>query len=399
LLVTAPRTQDDSIRSLEEFNPYDPSLADNVYEVLARARQECPVAHSQANEGFWLISSYEHAKAVLHDDNTFLSGPGKSLPVRQTHPMPPLDSDPPMHRHFRLLLNRFFSRTGLEPHASAIQEIAERTVVAWASAGRCEFMEEFANPFTAAVLARVILNLDDDTEIRRVQHLVEAVGSANASAAWQDLSDFVRELLAQRVRAAEQPDDVLGGILQGQVDGRLLTEAERIGVATVLLLGGLDTTKAALGNIMWRITQDPDIETRMRHSDWVRSGLDEFLRLDSPVTALARTVANDTRLGDVQLRAGDHVLVHYASANRDATVFDRPDHLDLDRLSNPHLAFGLGIHRCIGSNLARMSIAAAINEVLGRITDIGLAPGAEVHFSPGSARHPLSLELVFQSRH
>jgi cytochrome P450 len=395
--MTTPQTRDDH-EAFETFDLYDPDLADQVYDVLSDARGRCPVPHSTANGGFWLVTRYEDVKTVLHDDDTYISAPGKSLPVRQTHPMPPIDSDPPMHREFRLLLNRFFSRSGLEPYAPGIREIARRTVDTWIDTGHCEIVEQFANPFTATVLAKIILALDDVDEIGRVQHLVESIGAANAATAWQDLEVFVKALLEDRTKSPEQPDDVLGAIIHGTVAGRPLTETERIGVTTVLLLGGLDTTKGAISNVMWRLTQDPALEARLHGSDWAAGSLDEFLRIDSPVTALARTVASDTVLGDVKLHPGDHVLVHYASANRDGTMFEDPDRLDLDRGRNPHVAFGLGIHRCIGSNLARLSIEAAIDEILERAGDIRLAPGAEVHFTPGAARHPKSLQITFQSR-
>lgn len=395
--MTTQRTRDDS-DPLERFDLYDPALADGVYDVLADARKRCPVPHSSANGGFWLVTRYEDVKTVLHDDDTYISSPGKSLPVRQTHPMPPIDSDPPMHREFRLLLNRFFSRTALEPYAPAIRDIARETVDSWVDAGRCELVEDFANPFTATVLAKIILDVEDVEEIRKVQHLVEAVGSANAATAWQDLEVFVRTLLEDRRKATDQPDDVIGAILNGEVAGRALTETERLGVMTVLLLGGLDTTKGAISNIVWRMTGDPTLEDRLRGSDWERASLDEFLRIDSPVTALARTVTTHTVLGDAELHPGDHVLVHYASANRDDAVFEHPDQVDLERGKNPHVAFGLGIHRCIGSNLARISISAAINEILERVEQIRLAPGAEVHFTPGGARHPRSLPVTFRQR-
>lgn len=395
--MTAPQTGNEN-ELFERFDLYDPALADIVYDVLADARRRCPVPHSSATEGFWLVSRYEDVKTVLQDDETYISGPGKALPIRQTQPMPPLDTDPPMHREFRLLLNRFFSRRGLEPYAPAIRDIARETVDPWIDAGSCELVEEFASPFTATVLARVILALEDMGEIRRVQHLVESIATANAAAAWQELAAFVRALLDQRREAPEQSDDVLGAILHGTVAGRALSESEQIGMTVVLLLGGLDTTKGAISTIVWRLSQDRMLEDRLRDPDRLEGSLDEFLRIDSPVTSLARTVATDTELGGVELHPGDRVLVHYGSANRDDTVFEEPDQLDLDRAKNPHVAFGMGIHRCIGANLARMSMATAIGEILERVEDIRLAPGAEVHFTPGHVRRPKTLPITFQPR-
>jgi cytochrome P450 len=395
--MPAPQPWDD-LDPLETFDLYDPAVADGLYDTLAGARERCPVSHSSANGGFFLVSRYEDVKTILTDDDTFRSSPGKALPLRQTQPMPPLDTDPPMHREFRVLLNRFFSRRGLEPYEAAIRDIARATVDTWIEAGTCEFVEDYGNPFTATVLAKIILAVDDLEEIRRVQHLVESVGTANAATAWQELAAFVTTLLQERERAAEQPDDVLGAILHGTVDGRSLTESERIGTTVVLLLGGLDTTQSAMSNIMCRLAQDRDLQERLGASGLTAAALEEFLRIDSPVTALARHVATDTVLGGVELHPGDHVLVHYASANRDEAVFDEPDQLDLERDKNPHAAFGLGIHRCIGLHLARMSIAASFEEILDRVEDIRVAPGAEIHFTPGIVRHPKALPITFKNR-
>lgn len=380
---------------LGDFDLYDPDLPDQVYDVLDEARQTCPVARSEANEGFWLVSRYEDVKAVLQDDDTYLSEPGKSLPIRQTHKMPPIDADPPMHREYRLLLNRFFSRSALAPQAGTIREIATRTMDRWYDDGRCELVDDYAAPFTAAVLTHVVLGLDSDVRIREVQHLVEQIAAANSATAWHDLAAFVTTLLDER-RADPQPrDDVLGTILDGEVAGRPLTEEERIGMTTVLLLGGLDTTKGAIGSIAARMVQDPALQDHLATTDWTVFDLDEFLRLDSPVPALARTVSHDTALHGVRLHAGDRVLVHYGSANRDPEMFDDPGRLCLGRRKNPHVAFGVGIHRCLGSNLARLSVAAAVDELVTRCGGLRLAEGAEIHYSGGGAWHPVRLDVVF----
>lgn len=399
--ATARRTDvagDKAAELFENFDIYDAAQPTVVYEVTGRARQTCPVLRSEANGGYWLVTRYEDVKAVLQDDDTYLSGPGKSLPIRQTHHMPPLDADPPMHREYRLLLNRFFSRTALAPYVDTMRAMAQRTMDRWWDGGRCELIGEFAAPYTAAVLTFVILNLDSDETIREVQHLVGQIATANAASAWHDLSHFVTDLLERRRHEDAERDDVLGAILNGDVAGRPLTDEEQIGITTVLLLGGLDTTKGAIGSIALHLAQDRTLEEHLRTGDWTVFDLDEFLRLDSPVPALARTVAHDTELGGVPLHAGEHVLIHYGSANRDAAIFDDADRLCLGRRKNPHLAFGAGIHRCIGSNLARLSITAAVGELLDRCTNLRLAEGAEVRYSPGGSWHPMTLDLLYDKR-
>ena len=166
----------------------------------------------------------------------------------------------------------------------------------------------------------------------------------------------------------------------------------------VLFLGGLDTSRAAIACIVHHLTLTAGLEERLRAGEWTRSELDEFLRHDSVVTALARTVTVDTELGGQPLNAGDRLLVHYYGANHDPRQFPDPDTLDFGRDRNPHLAFGLGTHRCIGSNLARLQIRVAFDELLSRVRNIRLADGAEPEFTTGVARHPVTVLVVFDPR-
>jgi cytochrome P450 len=153
---------------------------------------------------------------------------------------------------------------------------------------------------------------------------------------------------------------------------------------------------AAIACIVHHLTVNPGLEDRLRATDWTRTGLDEFLRHDSVVTALARTVTVDTELGGQPLKAGDRLLVHYYAANHDPRKFESPDALDFGRGRNPHLAFGLGVHRCIGSNLARLQIRVALDELLSRVRNIRLADDSvQAQFVAGVSRHPVTLPVLF----
>jgi cytochrome P450 len=311
--------------------------------------------------------------------------------------MPPLDSDPPLHGEFRRLLNPFLSRPGLKPFTDDVRRIAADIIGQFAGRGEIDVHDDFASPLTAAVLAKVILGIGDLGEVRRVQTLVDAIGRGNASAAWAKLQDYVVALLAVRRAEGQGRGDILDAILYGQVDGRPLTQEEQRGATTVLLLGGLDTTTGAIGSIIYRMTKDPAVEQRLRDPGWMRHEFDELLRLDSPVTTEARYVTQDTELAGVPLRAGEYVLLHFGSANRDETQFANAGQLDLDRSENRHIAFGIGIHRCIGSNLARLTISVAFEELLRRVRNIRSAGGREVHFTPGLSWRPAGLRVAFDA--
>jgi cytochrome P450 len=172
---------------------------------------------------------------------------------------------------------------------------------------------------------------------------------------------------------------------------------EQVGATTILFTGGLDTTKAALGNIIVHLPGNPAIEARMRNPDWVKSALDEFLRLDSPIAFMARTVTKDTEIGGCPLHPGDRVAVHYASANRDASRFGHPAELDFERERNPHAAFGLGPHRCIGLHFARLQIEIGFEELLARVTNIRIPAGESVHTATGVVQSPEYLPIEFDA--
>lgn len=163
---------------------------------------------------------------------------------------------------------------------------------------------------------------------------------------------------------------------------------------TVLFMGGLDTTRGALGTIAVHLATTPGIEDRLREPGWVKHDLEEFIRHDSPVITMARTVVEDVELGGRLLRAGDRLGIHFASANWDETKFDDAQDLRFDRPLSGHAGFGLGIHRCIGMHLARVQITVAFDELLARITNLRLA-GGEVLWAPGVVTAPHTLDLEF----
>jgi cytochrome P450 len=378
---------------LSHFDIYDPAAPGLVNAVAHEAHQRCPVAYSDAHGGYYLVAGYDEAATVLGDTGRFSSRCPKSIPGRQTLDMPPLDADPPEQREYRRLLNRFFSKAGLAHHEPAIRDIARSLVEGFADKGRAEIIDDFAGPLTGMALCRVILNLSDPVLMQEASERVEKISTGNTPDAWAELSGFLRTLI--RSHTPDGRDDVLSAILSGTVLGAPLTEDEKLGVVIVLFLGGLDTTRAAISCIIHHLAVNPGLEERLRAADWTRTDLDEFLRHDSVVTALARTVTVDTELGGQPLKAGDRLLVHYYAANHDARKFPDPDTLDFGRGRNPHLAFGLGVHRCLGSNLARLQISVALDELLSRVRNIRLADGAEIEFAPGVARHPVSLPVLF----
>jgi cytochrome P450 len=184
-----------------------------------------------------------------------------------------------------------------------------------------------------------------------------------------------------------------------EVDGRLLTMEERLGIITTLLIGGLDTTRGMIVHIAHYLATRPEVEPVLRTPEWWRGPLDEFLRYSTTVSFMARTVTQDTELNGVRLKAGDRIAVHFYSANRDPSRFDRPDELLFDRPNVPSAAFGLGVHRCLGQSFARIQLAIGFEELLARATNLRVKEGTEIHRHQGVGWGvPEELWLTFDKR-
>ncbi|MFC5750826.1 cytochrome P450 [Actinomadura rugatobispora] len=402
--MTAGTTPTEPSAILRDIDLYDPTLPEHLHGVLAHARSQCPVTHSSSHGGYWLVTDYAGVRSVLKDAETFSSAHGITVPHRpEEPPMPPLHVDAPIHRDYRQLLNPFLTPSALAPHVGTLRRATVELIEAFADRGRCELLTELAMPVPALGLARIILAADDEDEIRELQKATMLIGSENAGEGFVALQRVARNVLDARIAAVERGtapprDDVLAALLNGTVEGRPLTDQERIGTLMILLLGGLDTTTNAIANIVYHVATTPGLEDRLRDPAWVSRGLDEFLRMDSPVQYTARYVTKDTEVGGRKLCPGDWVVAHLGSANRDEDQFTPADRLTFDRESNRHLAFGLGRHRCVGSNLARLQITVVFEELLARVSDIRLAPGTDVSFTSGMSRKPKRLDITFNRR-
>jgi cytochrome P450 len=382
---------------IDHLDLFDPEHQKRRWEILKYARQStCPVIKTDADEGYFIITSYDDLRTVANDPETFsnVEPALRGVPVK----LPPISEDPPIHAEFRKLLNPYFSRSFLLRYEQEMREAARKLLDQVVPRGRMEFMTDFALPYTAANLSRVILDEKDEERIARARQASMRISTENTQEAFVDLTEVAAEFLQARKESGLRGDDVLSAIVHGEVSGRPLTLEEQIGTCATLFIGGLDTVRASLGNITRWITENPEIETRLGDPEWIKGDLDEFLRLESPITFLARTVTRETEVSGRPMKAGDRVALHYASANRDERQFAESEELDFDRDSNPHVAFGVGIHRCLGLHFARLQIGIAFEEILGRIANIRLAPGGSVEMANGVILAPETLPIEFDVR-
>ncbi|MGW1802450.1 cytochrome P450 [Streptomyces sp. NPDC001984] len=324
----------------------------------------------------YIVTRHEDLKTASRHPEIFSSRLPNIDPIPV--PVPPLDLDLPLHRDFRSFLNPFFSKSYIERFRAQIEEMADGLIDSFIDTGEVEFVGQYAVPFTSSSLALAVL---DDDNLSRLADGVDAItrishGDPQANV---DLADIASEVLAERRAATAPRDDVMQALINVTVDGgRPLTETEQLGVVTVLLLGGLETTNQAISEIGRFLAERDDIETRMREPDWVKADMEEFLRITSTVAVLGREVTQDTEILGCPMKAGDRVALYWMSGNRDTTMYERPDELVFDRSRKSHLAFGDGIHRCVGQHFARMQIGIAFDRLLARAGNFRIKPGIEV---------------------
>jgi cytochrome P450 len=391
---------DPAVLEVEDLAPhldlFDPSHSERLWEVLSYARTACPVLKTDADEGYYIITRYDDLRTVLEDPGTYSSVQAglRGVPL----PMPPLTEDPPRHIEYRRALNKYLSRSFLGRYAADVRDTARTLLDNLVPRGRFDFMTDYAIPFTSRNLARVILDDSNAERIQRAIAIATRISSDGDPQAFFDMAALAEEFLRDRADSGSQRDDVLSAIVNGTVEGRPLTLQEQVGATMIMFTGGLDTTKAALGNIASHLAGDATLEQRLRDPEWIKADLDEFLRYESPITFMARTVTRETELGGCPLKPGDRVAVHYASANRDESRFEHADRLDFDRRRNPHAAFGLGPHRCIGMHFARLQIEVAFGELLSRVTNLRIPQDAQVQTAVGIVLSPEHLPVTFDVR-
>jgi cytochrome P450 len=382
---------------LESLDLFADDQREHLLDAFDLARQKCPVVHTEADGGYHVVTRYDDVKTVCQKPDVFSSAqPGiRGVPVR----LPPLDADLPLHRDFRRFLNQYFSRSFLLRYEDDMRTVARAAIVEFLDRGEVEFVHEFAIPFSAGSLARIVFATDNADLVARGVAAVHRTSVESTPETFTAVALLAMEAMAEVGDNPVGREDVLAGLVTAEVDGRPLTDEERLGVVTVLLLGGLDTTRGMITNIAFHLATRPGTEDLLQRPEWWRSDLDEFIRFEPTVSFMARTCTRDFELGGTQLKAGDRVVIDFTSANRDPDRFERPNELSFDRPSNPHAGFGMGIHRCLGLNFARLQITLAFDELLKVATNFRLAEGKPLPRQTGvTLNSPTEMHLVFDRR-
>lgn len=384
---------DDLQSMLRTWEYMSPAHNQRKWEIFRYARERCPVARTEEGGGFWLVTRYEDVRQVLEDWRTFSSTESAITPSPVK--LPPIDADPPVHTAVRKLLNPLFSRAVVTRYEPVMRATARDLIAGWIDRGRVELLTEYSGPYSAGMLTELIFTEFGPEDLGHAGELVQRFSDDPSPQVFAELHTLCSEYLALARDRGVDGDCVVGRLLNGTLDGEPLSEETQLGILTILMIGGLGTSRGAIGNIAYRLAITPGAEDRVRNPDWVRHDLDEFLRLDPPVGCMARVATRDTELGGARIKAGDHVQVRYDSANRDESRFRDADTLVFDETRGGNAVFGLGVHRCIGSHLARLEIEVAFDELLRQARNLRLAPDAEITWTPGNTNDLHALHLEF----
>jgi cytochrome P450 len=378
--------------------------ADAPHEAYRRLREGCPVVRSEfAGTPAVYLSRYEDVLWALRHPEVFSSNVD-ALSIGQEQPLIPLQVDPPEHTRYRRLLNPEFVPRKIAELEADVRVLVNGIIDTFAERGHCDFHDEFATPLPSTIFLRLMglpqadlpmfLQWRDDV-VRPDVAPNDLEGAERVrAAAGQAINAYFERSIEDRQRA---PDDgLLSRLVHSEIDGEHLTRRELLGIAHLMLLGGLDTVTATLDCIVANFASNPERRRRLvEEPALVPAAVEELLRRESPVTVVLRILTRDLSIGDVELRTGDHVTLLIGAANADAREFADSEGVDIDRDPNRHLAFGAGNHLCLGAHLARLELCVALEELHRRIPDYRIPDDTEIHYSPG-IRQADHLPLVFE---
>jgi cytochrome P450 len=370
-----------------DFDQYSDEFHSNRRQEWAKMRQ-CPVAHNPRYGGFWVVSGYDEVVAVSRDGATFSSKYEENSPdgieylgIMGVPRMPGVPSakiaeaEGSTHVALRRLLNPFMLPAAVAEYRPFVEQCATWLLDQKIADGQLDMVSDFTNPVPALLTMKMVgLPCESWPYYAEVFHASNAyaTGTEEANRARAMMADMITELLRVAEERRHDPrEDILSKLVALELDdGRHLADDELIGVLWNLIGGGLDTTTSLTSLSLFHLDAHHDLRQRLiDEPDLLTPATEEFLRFTSVNETLSRTVTADIEFGGQQLHRGDFLVLSWLSANLDEKVFERPDEVILDRNPNPHMAFGVGSHRCIGMHIARSLFEVMMHEVLTRMPD------------------------------
>ena len=395
-----------------DFDHHSEAYALGSPGIFDEFRAKCPVAYSQSYNGFWVLSRYADIADVARDPAVFSSrrDPGEGTGRHQGHVIPeipgvapslPAELDPPIFHAYRKLLAPHFSPAAAVRREPMIAAVVDECIDGVVETGSADFVADIASLVTARViLDSVGLPQDDAALVARTYHefLCTPPGTPEYEGllvAVRDVHAMIGEAIEQRLRKPRH--DLISELLYSEVEGALIDPAVVRGMIAAIIGAGADSTASFLANVFDYLDMHPETRQAVVASpETLKLACEEFLRYFTPVQVLARTASEDAELGGRCIRKGDRVALPWAAANHDPAEFPNPEELRLDRTPNRHLSFGVGIHRCLGANLAKMEFYCTVSAVLKRIGDYQIDREASKRYtSIGIVNGWVSLQATF----
>jgi cytochrome P450 len=392
-----------------QFNPMAPEFLADPYPTYHRLRAEDPVHWSPL--GFWVLTRYDDVVAVLRDQRFAKEAMIAAVAARfgiapNTIGLSMLDRDPPDHTRLRGLVSKAFTPRVVERLRPRIQEIVDGLLARVEGKGGMDLIEEFAYPIPVMVICELLgvpvedherfktWSLDLARGLDSIMLPVDSEVAMRSGIARQGLAAYFRDLIAKR-RAAPR-NDLLSALIAAEEAGDKLSEDELLASCSLLLVAGHETTVNLIGNGTLALLRHPDQLRRLRDNpDLIASAVEELLRYDGPVQRTARMPSAEVTIGDKTIKPGEMVMPFIGAADRDPAQFPDPDRLDLARADNRHVAFGMGIHFCLGAPLARVEGQIALNTLVQRLPKLALATEQPEHRQSLTLRGLKSLSVAF----
>lgn len=355
-----------------DFDHYDGTIpADRVRAVYTEMRESWSVVHVDRYGGFEHLGRYEDVRAALTDPESFSSADGVFIPKSGLPPTPAMEFDEPEHSQWRAVLDPPLNPRAVRQLEPTLREVVDLLIDDFAGTGHVDLVPALAQPLPAIVIGRMIgLSQEEATTALPIaDELFASIGSDTFPQRMAEFTDFVESHLEMRRR--EPRDDFLTELASGHAGGMDLDQEGVLGVLTAYLIGGHHSTSSGIAGLLHHLLTVPGLREAIDEDDKaLRRGLEESLRIATPLHLFGRTAICPVTVGDQQIPAGSRVMLNFAAANRDPREFDEPDQFNWHRSPNRHLAFGAGIHVCPGQHLARAEMRIAASRLLERLPDI-----------------------------